>query len=1395
MKLDRDPDMGTPRFVRRRSGFLSAPAYGATPEEIAAAFVAANGKTFTLAPSDLQPPHARVTRDVTTRHSGMRSLTWQQQKDGLDLYRATFALNVTADNRIVNAQSRALHFPSLRFHDQVKVSESEAAQIAATHVNGLPSPTLNPDTRAPKPIWYPLDQLSVVKAWDVTVDVQDHPETHRLIVRADTGKVVEDIDMTWSLETATFNVYTSDSPVPTTPGAETPADAVLVEVPRTLVTLTAFATNASPQGWIPAGENRLVGNNATVYADWDDDNSPDSPAVTGAPYRVFDRPCDLSLAPSNYVQASQVQAFYVLNVFHDRLWQLGFDEAAGNFQTENFGRGGTGGDAMTVEVQNNLVKEAKGTYGIRAWYTGYGDGTPGKIAITVASKPPRRDGALDAHLLFHEAAHGVSTRLIGNGFGLTTAQSRGLGEGWGDFFPLALLSEASDPLAGTYPFGSYSAARFGQTQHAYFGSRRFPYCIQTNKAPQTLADGDPNQMAFPAEVPIDTYYASPDADEIHNLGEIWCLMLWECRANLIEALGYVGNETMLQLVVDGMKLTPENPTFVEARDALLQADLVDYGGTNQLALWKGFAKRGLGYGAVMPPSVSTVGIVESYDLPFAVDAQVTEAVGDGDGHVEPGESGGLTLVLTSHELALSNITATLVAVSSNATVTASNAVLPAIEPGATSTSAPPFAFSVDSVFPGNTDAAFTLRVSSDKGWFEQPVFVRIGNPDDYPPEIAGIAVTNLGETNAFIVWRTGIPANGRVEYGLDTSYGLSTALDPTPQTNHLADITGLARGTTYHYRIVSEGTNGLTAMSGDGTFRTRSRVYVDSGSAVPEETGAIEAPFKSLQMAAEAARVYGDTILVAAGTYTSAQVEAVLDLDGSGYDLTVEGGYQRDFSVRDAARFKTVIDGQQARRGIRLDNGARLASSGVTITHGQGEWGGGVHVRKSKFSASDCVITENASTNGINSIGGGVYGTLASTVSLSECHIEKNCSDFGGGVFAISSGTSVVLWHTDVKANWAFLSGGGTELELAAQFNAAGSVFASNTGGYSGGGINVAPYSTASLDACVVASNSASLANDPETLGGGGISVSGPSSVATLAMEGCIVYANTSPYGGDLRCASMSDVHVIFSDIGDIYGRLTTSHNVISADPLFANPTAGDFHLLYGSPCIDASSTNAGGGLTDMDGEVRPFGSAMDIGVDEFTDADGDRMADYWEKARFGSVNVSDGTGDADGDGLRDFQEYMRQTEPLNRDTDGDQAEDGWEVAHGFDPLNPDQDHDGMWDGWEASHGLNAFTNDAALDPDHDSMNNLAEFIADTDPRDSNSVLQLLNVSLERDGIRLDWQGGRDSWQFLETATSLVEADSWAWILGFPPPRPPTNAVIYWGETNATRFYRIRAER
>ena len=184
-------------------------------------------------------------------------------------------------------------------------------------------------------------------------------------------------------------------------------------------------------------------------------------------------------------------------------------------------------------------------------------------------------------MILHEYTHGLSNRRVGGGVGISALQSEGMGEGWLDFYALSLLSEPGDNVNGCYACAAYVSYLLsaGFTSNYYFGIRRYPYTTDMTKNPLTFKDIDPVEASAHSGIPRSPAIGTT-ANEVHNMGEVWCVTLWEARANLINKLGYAaGNQLMLQLVTDGMNLSPANPNFLQARDAIIQADLVDNGGT------------------------------------------------------------------------------------------------------------------------------------------------------------------------------------------------------------------------------------------------------------------------------------------------------------------------------------------------------------------------------------------------------------------------------------------------------------------------------------------------------------------------------------------------------------------------------------------------------------------------------------------------------------------------------------------------------------------------------------------------------------------------------------------------------------------------------------------------
>ncbi|KAH6597053.1 hypothetical protein BASA50_004812 [Batrachochytrium salamandrivorans] len=110
--------------------------------------------------------------------------------------------------------------------------------------------------------------------------------------------------------------------------------------------------------------------------------------------------------PKNLVTGA-VNAFYVTNMVHDVLYQYGFTELAGNYQKNNFDKGGKGEDSVIINVQNSERENS-------AYFDTFPDGQSGVIDLHIyTTTNPNRDPALDNTVMIHELTHGLSSRLTG----------------------------------------------------------------------------------------------------------------------------------------------------------------------------------------------------------------------------------------------------------------------------------------------------------------------------------------------------------------------------------------------------------------------------------------------------------------------------------------------------------------------------------------------------------------------------------------------------------------------------------------------------------------------------------------------------------------------------------------------------------------------------------------------------------------------------------------------------------------------------------------------------------------------------------------------------------------------------------------------------------------------
>lgn len=214
-----------------------------------------------------------------------------------------------------------------------------------------------------------------------------------------------------------------------------------------------------------------------------------------------------------------------------------------------------------------------------------------------------RHTALDSDVVFHEFVHGVTNRLVGgerSQLQLEQPQSRGMGEGWGDYFAVSIQNYGLETERTTVGSWVVNNPR---------GIRGFPY--------------DENFPHNFGNVGRDRY------TEEHNIGEIWCATLMQLNRALVKVLGNKerGYALCWQIVYDGLPLTRGNPSFLDARDGILLA-LESLGATidsrdgKQLralrkAAWATFAQYGMGPNA-RSVGASLRGIRPDFSVPEEV---------------------------------------------------------------------------------------------------------------------------------------------------------------------------------------------------------------------------------------------------------------------------------------------------------------------------------------------------------------------------------------------------------------------------------------------------------------------------------------------------------------------------------------------------------------------------------------------------------------------------------------------------------------------------------------------------------------------------------------------------------------------------------------------------------
>jgi extracellular elastinolytic metalloproteinase len=314
--------------------------------------------------------------------------------------------------------------------------------------------------------------------------------------------------------------------------------------------------------------------------------------------------------------AAAVNLFVMHNRMHDFSYFLGFTEQNWNAQSSNFGNTETWqeGDPLIGDVQSGAQTATRDNANMSTLPDGASSITNMYFWQPIAGSfySPCVDGDYDQGVIGHEFGHMIENRMIGKGSARAGFHAGAMGEAFGDLVAIEYLRENGyTPVDGEDPFATGTYAT-GNKEH---GIRNY-----VMNYPRTGAF--PTPSTYPHVNPLnfsDIGYDTP-GNEVHSDGEIWvatnnsvrqalidkyngafpagnAALQAKCANNTLPSENCPGNRRWIQLVFDAMLLDPVGPTMVDARNSLLAADVMRYGGANQQEIWKAFAQRGLGAAA------------------------------------------------------------------------------------------------------------------------------------------------------------------------------------------------------------------------------------------------------------------------------------------------------------------------------------------------------------------------------------------------------------------------------------------------------------------------------------------------------------------------------------------------------------------------------------------------------------------------------------------------------------------------------------------------------------------------------------------------------------------------------------------------------------------------------
>lgn len=369
-----------------------------------------------------------------------------------------------------------------------------------------------------------------------------------------------------------------------------------------------------------------------------------------------------------------------------------------------------------------------------------------------------------------------------------------------------------------------------------------------------------------------------------------------------------------------------------------------------------------------------------------------------------------------------------------------------------------------------------------------------------------------------------------------------------------------------------------------------------------------------------AVAVAGDQVWVAAGIYKERiTLRAGVALYGSFV------GTETSLEQRSWTNNQTTVDGGKGGSVVEFPYGAASARiDGFAIMNGSGQGsgsdtcGGGVYISSRNTAVVNCTMRDNSAGRG-----GGLYCTGSGAYFVNNA-ITCNTAGSGGGIYCDDSNAvftdNIIAWNSASIGGGVYCYNSPRISRNAIIGNRAGR----GGGIYSYGSPMILGNSISAnqADGLYCSSGSPQIASNTISWNGsagiwcqsGGADITNNTIVANGA-EGILcdggeplISSNIIAFGA-VGISSISpnprlSHNCVFNPDGVDYSGLAPGEGDISAEPLFVDQAAGDYHLLGDSPCVDAGDdSSVDPAWLDIDGQARIQGPHADIGADEFAGA------------------------------------------------------------------------------------------------------------------------------------------------------------------------------------------------